>query len=308
MDYDAAPFQQFLLENEHNPQTDIILKKMLEDSASDDAVLAEEGFREFAERSGLARGRQFHPWRRVAVGIAASLFIPVLLLSFWALHRAAEARVEWVQVGTRYSESQSVSLPDGNTVLLRPCSRLYYPDRFTGRERKVMLTGEAFLDVAKDSRRKFVVSAGDMDVTVHGTRFSVSSFLDKEEDEVALLEGSVEVTMQGQQGSVTLAPGELLKYDKQSGGVERRRFAANYYEEVLKAGGLQFNNEKLGDIAAVLTRHFGVRIIIEDPSLSAERYFASFINDEGVDAILSALNTGNHFQINHKNNIIYITR
>ena len=132
--------------------------------------------------------------------------------------------------------------------------------------------------------------------------------MDKEEDEVALLEGSVEVRMQGQQGSVTLAPGELLKYDKQSGSVERRRFAANYYEEVLQAGGLQFNNEKLCDIAAVLTRNFGVKIIIEDPSLSAERYFASFINGEGVDAILSALNTGNHFQINRKNNIIYITR
>lgn len=303
-----APFQQFLLENEHNPETDIILKMMLEDSASEDAMLTEEGFRTFAERSGIARNRKKRVWRRMGVGIATSLFLSLLLFSFWALHRASEARVEWVQVGTKYSESRSVSLPDGSTILLKPCSRLYYPDHFSGRERKVMLAGEAFLDVAKDPRKKFVVSAGDMDVTVHGTRFNVSSFLDKEEDEVALLEGSVEVRMQGQQGSVTLAPGELLKYDKQSGSVERRRFAANYYEEVLQAGGLQFNNEKLCDIAAVLTRNFGVKIIIEDPSLSAERYFASFINGEGVDAILSALNTGNHFQINRKNNIIYITR
>lgn len=303
-----TPFQQFLLENEHSPETDIILKKMLEDSASDDAMLTEEGFRTFAERSGITRNSKIRIWRRLTVGIAASLFLPLLLFSFWALHRASEARVEWVQVGTKYSETRTVSLPDGSTILLKPCSRLYYPDHFSGRERKVMLTGEAFLDVAKDPGRKFVVSAGDMDVTVHGTRFNVCSFLDKEEDEVALLEGSVEVRMQGQQGSVTLAPGELLKYDKQSGSVERRRFAANYYEEVLQAGGLQFNNEKFCDIAAVLTRHFGVKIIIEDSSLSAERYFASFINGEGVDAILSALNTGNHFHINHKNDIIYITR
>lgn len=307
MENDAA-FRQFLLDNEHNPETDIILKKMLEDSASEDAELVGEGFRTFAERSGLARRGRLRIWGRVAVSIAASLFLPVLLLSMWALHKAADARVEWAQVGTTYSETQTVTLPDGSTVLLKPCSRLYYPEKFSGRERKVMLAGEAFLDVTKDPRRRFVVSAGGMDIIVHGTRFNVSSFLDNEEDEVALLDGSVEIRMRGQQGSILLAPGELLKYDKQSARAERRRFAANYYEEVVLSGGLQFNNEKLGDIAAVLTRHFGVKIIIEDPSLADERYFASFINEEDVDAILSALNTGNHFRINRKNDIIYITR
>lgn len=301
-------FQRYLLENENNPEADIILKKMLSDASSDDASLAEEGFRDFALRAGLARRQKVRRWSGVAVKIAAALFLPVAVLSFWALHKAADARTEWIQEGTTYAETRTVFLPDGSTVSLMPCSRLYYPERFTGKQRKVMLDGEAFLDVAKDARRKFIVSAGDMEVLVHGTRFNVSSFLGNEEDEVALLEGSVEMRVKGQQGSILLSPGELVKYDKNTGTAERRRFATNYYEEVLKAGGLQFSNEKLGDIAATLNRRFGVNIVVENKALASERYFASFINGEGVDEILAALNTGGHFNISKRDNIIYIKK
>lgn len=301
-------FQRYLLDNENNPEADIILKKMLSDASSDDASLAEEGFRVFALRTGLARRQKVRRWSGIAVRIAAALFLPVAALSFWALHKAADARTEWLHEGTTYAETRTVSLPDGSTVSLMPCSRLYYPERFTGRQRKVMLDGEAFLDVVKDARRQFVVSAGDMEVLVHGTRFNVSSFLGNEEDEVALLEGSVEMRVKGQQGSILLSPGELVKYDKNTGTAERRRFATNYYEEVLKAGGLQFSNEKLGDIAASLNRRFGVEIVVENKALASERYFASFINGEGVDEILAALNTGGHFNISKRDNIIYIKK
>ena len=301
-------FQQYLLDNENNPEADIILKKILEDVPSENAMLAEEGFKEFALRTGLKRRSFFRAVRRTAISVAASLFLPLLAISIWGLKKASDANTPWAQVNTTFSETRELSLPDGTKVQLRPCSQIIYPEKFFGRTRKVLLTGEAFLDVAKDARRKFVVSAGDMDITVHGTRFNVSSFPGNEEDEVALLEGSVEMSLRGRGGSVFLSPGELVKYDKQSGTVERRSFAANYYEDVLRAGGLQFNNERLADIAASLTRQFNVNVVVADESLASERYFASFINGEGLDDILAALNTGGHFRINKKNSIIYLSK
>ncbi|MBR1632137.1 MAG: FecR domain-containing protein [Bacteroidales bacterium] len=301
-------FQQYLLDNENNPEADIILKKILEDVPSENAMLAEEGFKEFALRTGLKRRSFFRAVRRTAISVAASLFLPLLAISIWGLRKASDANTPWAQVNTTFSETRELSLPDGTKVQLRPCSQIIYPEKFFGRTRKVLLTGEAFLDVAKDARRKFVVSAGDMDITVHGTRFNVSSFPGNEEDEVALLEGSVEMSLRGRGGSVFLSPGELVKYDKQSGTVERRSFAANYYEDVLRAGGLQFNNERLADIAASLTRQFNVNVVVADESLASERYFASFINGEGLDDILAALNTGGHFRINKKNSIIYLSK
>ena len=169
-----------------------------------------------------------------------------------------------------------------------------------------MLVGEAYLDVAKDKRHRFIVSAGDMDVIVHGTRFSVSSFPEENEEEVALVEGSVEMKLGSGNGSIFLSPGELVKYDRTTGTTERRKFAANYFEEVVKAGGLQFRNERLEDIVASLNRHFNTTIVIEERSLADERFFASFINGENADQILHALNTGDMFRIYKRDNIIYL--
>lgn len=301
-------FQQFLLENGDNPEIDVVLQKMLDDVPRDGEGLAAEGFREFRRRTGIKPRIRGSVYGRVLTGVAASLFIPALLLSFWSLHRVSEMKTDWVSVSTGVAQTKEISLSDGTRVSLKPCSQLFYPEKFSGRERKVMLGGEAYLEVARDERKKFVVNAGDMDIVVHGTRFNVSSFPGDEEDEVALLEGSVEMKFNGVSGSIFLSPGELVKYDKVSGTAERRRFATNYYDEVITAGGLQFNNERLSDITATLNRHFGVNIVIGDKTLAAERYFASFINGEGVDEILAALKTGGHFRIVKQDNIISLKR
>ena len=75
-----------------------------------------------------------------------------------------------------------------------------------------------------------------------------------------------------------------------------------------ESGGLQFRNAQLSDIAAALDRQFNVNIVIQDAGLAAERYYASFINGEGVDEILAALNTGHHYRIINKDGIIYISK
>lgn len=50
----------------------------------------------------------------------------------------------------------SVTLQDGTVVNLNSASELRYPVRFTGTERKVFLTGEAYFQVAKDKEHPFV--------------------------------------------------------------------------------------------------------------------------------------------------------
>ncbi len=301
-------FRDWMLENEDNPELDIVMRKILDASASDDQYLGEEGFAEFKAKTGVHRSDY---WKKVgyhAVRTAACMFLPLLMTCIWAVHKAFNVEQEWVKVCTSIAQTEDVILPDGTEIRLSPCSQIFYPEKFTGRQRKIMLVGEAFLDVAKDARRQFVVSLGSMDVVVHGTRFSVSSFPEENEDEVALIEGSVEMQFSNEAGSIFLSPGELVKYDRSTCMTERRKFAANYFEEVVKAGGLQFNNERLEDIVASLNRHFNVNIFIEDDSLNDERFFASFINGESADEILSALNSGGIYRIYKKDNITYITK
>jgi transmembrane sensor len=116
-----------------------------------------------------------------------------------------------------------LQLPDGTGVWLNSASSIRYPTAFTGGERKVEITGEAYCEVAKDKAKPFHVEAKDMDVAVLGTHFNINSYDDEGSIRTTLLEGSVKVTKNrtavaassdrqpksnGTLESVTLKPGQ----------------------------------------------------------------------------------------------------
>lgn len=125
--------------------------------------------------------------------------------------------------------------------------------------------------------------------------------------EVALVEGAVQLYNKSDNREVTMRPGDIVCYDKATGNFIRKNFAAGYYKDILENGGFQFVNQRLGDIASCLERHFGVTIHIDDNRIMEERYFASFINNETVDEILDVLNAQNYMKITRKGKIIHIT-
>lgn len=98
-------------------------------------------------------------------------------------------------------------LPDGTDVWLNSASSIRYPTAFTGRERKVEITGEAYFEVAGDKAKPFQVKAGDMNVLVLGTHFNINAYADEGAIATTLLEGSVKVSI-GNDKSVILKPGQ----------------------------------------------------------------------------------------------------
>ena len=85
-----------------------------------------------------------------------------------------------------------LSLSDGTKAYLNAGSSLKYPVKFLrDRDRNVYITGEAFLEVAKDSLRPFIVNTEKMNVRVLGTKFNVSSYPEDDNSEVVLVEGAV---------------------------------------------------------------------------------------------------------------------
>lgn len=290
-------------------ELDSIYREMLDAPVTpEEEAEAERAFLEFAERTGVRNRRKSPLLKKAFIRVAAALALPLAAATVLLAIKAAEPETQWLEAGTSYSETRQVTLSDGTVVNLSPCSKIYYPEEFSGKQRHIFLVGEAFLDVAKDPKHKFTVSAGSMEIVVHGTRFNVNSFPNDAEDEVALIEGSVEMKFKDEDGSIFLKPGEMVKYDKVTRTAERRKFAINYYEEVMNNGGIQFVNDKFRDIAAELSRRFNVQIVIEDQSVADERYYASFINGENVDAIMEALNTQGHMRIERGDNSIRIYR
>ncbi|RZK69241.1 MAG: hypothetical protein EOO85_22760, partial [Pedobacter sp.] len=102
------------------------------------------------------------------------------------------------------NETQKISIPnggqyqvvlsDGTRVWLNSASTLEYPSQFSkGPERKVVLRGEAYFEVAKDIKHPFIVISGNQDIIVLGTHFNVNAYPDQP-IKTTLLEGSIRVS------------------------------------------------------------------------------------------------------------------
>jgi transmembrane sensor len=98
-------------------------------------------------------------------------------------------------------------LPDGTDVWLNSASSIRYPTAFTGGERKVEITGEAYFEVAGDKAKPFQVKVEDMNVLVLGTHFNINAYADEGAIATTLLEGSVKVSS-GNDKSAILKPGQ----------------------------------------------------------------------------------------------------
>ena len=119
---------------------------------------------EFAQRAVKRTGTR----RKTATALAAIVSVGAGI--FVALDGAL-----WMQadVIAGKGERPILTLEDGSTLQLNAQSAVAY--QFTSAERRiVLLRGEAFVQVAADSQRPFVVKAGGGTTTALGTAFDVN--------------------------------------------------------------------------------------------------------------------------------------
>ncbi len=100
-----------------------------------------------------------------------------------------------------------VTLPDGSKVWLNAESSLQYPTAFNGKERRVVLSGEGYFEVAHNERQPFIVESGAQSVQVLGTAFNINAYGSEEVIATTLLSGSVGIGVGANQQTV-LKPGE----------------------------------------------------------------------------------------------------
>jgi ferric-dicitrate binding protein FerR (iron transport regulator) len=87
-------------------------------------------------------------------------------------------------------------LPDGSRVWLNNASSLRFPVAFTGANREVELSGEAFFEVAKAAGHPFLVHttggpAGPATIEVLGTSFNIMAYNDENAERATLIDGSI---------------------------------------------------------------------------------------------------------------------
>lgn len=164
-------------------------------------------------------------------------------------------------VSTPRGGQYKLNLPDGSAVWLNAASSITYPTAFTGKERKVFVTGEAYFEVAHNKLMPFKISINDREeVEVLGTHFNVNSYNKEEPVRTTLLEGSVKITHGDK--TVFIKPGQQSSFTKKGFVVTEPDI-----DKVMawKTGFFDFDNTGLDAIMQQISRWYDVDIVYEGP-------------------------------------------
>lgn len=127
---------------------------------------------------------------------------------------AAPSEIMYNTLTTPRGRRTSVVLSDGTRVWLNALSSIKFPTVFSGRDRAVEITGEAYFEVAKNTAMPFKVKiAGpglskNFEIQVLGTSFNIMAYNDENAISTTLVEGSVKVV--SGPGAKLITPGQQL--------------------------------------------------------------------------------------------------
>ena len=227
-------------------------------------------------------------WRPVVwSGLAAALVLGAFL-GFRALPSTPSPETRYATTTAGYERAR---LADGSTLELNTASAARV--QFTAAERRVELeSGEAHFEVAHDTARPFVVSAGGVAVRAVGTAFNVR-----------FVSGAVEVTVT--EGKVTV--GSALSANGPTLVTANQRLALPLVPAAAPAPVIEplapadvravlawqrrvtdFSDTPLAEVTARFNRHNAIQLAIADPTLGARRIGGMFALDD-VEAFVRLL-------------------
>jgi ferric-dicitrate binding protein FerR (iron transport regulator) len=183
-------------------------------------------------------------------------------------------------ISTPRGRQFKIALPDGSLVWLNAASSLRYPTAFTGSERKVFVTGEAYFEVnpltpkgGKKIPFKVIIpphSGGTegAEVEVLGTHFNINAYEDEETASTTLLEGSVKV-MTGdwsrskeKKQAVILKPGQQASISGQQNSIQVLSADVNAVV-AWKNGVFNFQDATLEIVMRQLARWYDLEVVYQ---------------------------------------------
>jgi len=208
-------------------------------------------------------------------------------------------------------------LPDGSKVWLNAASSIRYPTAFTGNERLVELTGEAYFEISKNPNMPFRVhftspspGGGDREgsVEVMGTHFNVNAYPDEETIRTTLLEGKVKVTNQSVPPGGSNLQSAVIQPGQQAVFTRNARLTIHDVdtEEAVawKNGLFYFDNVDIQAIMRQLARWYKVQVVFKG-KIPARRFAGQVSRNANLSQVLKILELSKvHFTV--ENDIVTV--
>jgi len=178
-----------------------------------------------------------------------------------------------------------IVLADGSRIWLNSGTKVVYPTSFNERKRRIFVEGEAYLQVAHDKEKPFVVSTSACDVEVLGTSFNVSAYKDAPETSVVLVEGEVDVRDRLAR-HVRMLPNDRVALN---GTSDIQKAKVNVSDYIAWVDGVWILEGKpLKDVLQRLAEYYGKQIYCEPEMEEEPVYGKLYLNDE-LNKVLKAI-------------------
>lgn len=242
------------------------------------------------------------------IRIAAILFLPIITLYSVYLYVDRNALLlsdrDKVQISTLKGDQTSITLPDGSIIFLNSESSIIYPTTFGRNNREITLSGEAFLNIAKDKKHPFIVNTKYLALEVLGTSFNVSAYPKDSIIETTLLEGKIKVTPQQKQATaIILVPNQKLRFNNNTFSMNVSQ-TDSYIETAWRRGDLIFKSEPLSKIIEKLERYYGMNITVTGKL--PEQLFTGTFHEDQIIPVLQNLQLHYSFYYTVSGKNIYI--
>ncbi len=185
---------------------------------------------------------------------------PVYVGSLMAENHGAQPSAEPVVYATGMGERRSFMLPDSTHVTLNSNARLTLAADFGAKERRVMLDGECYFEVAKNPSCRFVVVCGDKEYIVRGTSFNIVSYSADRYSVVTLHTGRLEAHVR--EDVIQLNPGDELRMDDNLGQIAKQSVAVENSISWINGGRLRFTELPLKFVASRMAHKYNIKIHI----------------------------------------------
>lgn len=194
------------------------------------------------------------------------------------------ADAQWATLTVPIGKDYKLNLPDGSEVWLNSATNIHFPLRFTGNTREIDIDGEAYVKVAPQASKPFIVHLPHSSVNVLGTEFNVNTY-DSGQTRLALVKGAVNLALPNK--TLSVQPGFQLTVSDTKGESNERfdpRVVLGWREGVCI-----YRDASLADLGHILNRWFGVEVVLDNPGVSTMRFDGVLRRDDNLEDYLSNL-------------------
>lgn len=237
-----------------------------------------------------------------------AIFIVMLSMGYMTYRLSQMEDIELNEIYSPKGEKMVVILADGTRVDLNADTHLYYPERFSGKNREVILSGEAYFSVEKDSDHPFIVRSKDMMVKVTGTKFNVRAYKEDSCIVTTLDEGKIFVgDAKEKQNLKELFPGQYATYIPGKKTCEIATVANSLDASGWKNNLFNFRDNSLEYVLEEMARQYDVTFNVTNPEIRSYTYNIS-CSSKDIDEIIHIMETVTPIKFSKQGDNVYDVR